>query len=89
MSKDAAEILLPSLGGRDGEAAFADPWQARAFAIAVALNEAGHLDWPTWTRLLGEEIAKAGDAPAAEEANEAYYQCWMTALERACAAKLS
>jgi nitrile hydratase accessory protein len=62
---------------------FDNPWQARAFALAVALNEAGHLDWPSWTQLLGTEIAKAGVAPTAED-GEAYYRCWVAALEKAC-----
>lgn len=75
------------LGSSLDEPAFANPWQARAFALAVALNEAGHLDWPGWTRLLGEEIAKEGlSAPDPKTDGEAYYQCWIAALERAVVA---
>jgi nitrile hydratase accessory protein len=63
-------------------ATFDNPWQARAFALAVALNEAGHLDWPAWTKLLGEEIAKRSESGSGVE-NE-YYACWIAALEKAC-----
>jgi nitrile hydratase accessory protein len=85
MERETPEIPLPLPGERSGAPAFANPWQARAFALAVALNEAGHLDWPRWTRLLGEEIARrtpAGSAPSASD--DAYYECWIAALERAC-----
>ncbi len=68
------------------ETPFANPWQARAFAIAVALNEAGHLDWPRWTGLLGEALADQKLAPSdPSSGDEDYYKCWITALERACA----
>jgi nitrile hydratase accessory protein len=67
-------------------AAFADPWQARAFALAVALNEAGHLDWSEWTRLLSAEIAaREGGSNPPGPGDEAYYECWMAALEKASA----
>jgi nitrile hydratase accessory protein len=85
MARERPEIPLPPPEERSGAPAFANPWQARAFALAVALNEAGHLDWPSWTRLLGEEIARrkpAGPAPSASD--DAYYECWIAALERAC-----
>lgn len=55
--------------------AFDAPWQARAFAITVQLNEAGLLAWPEWTQRLGAEIAHAGDAP------DAYWRAWLAALE--------
>jgi nitrile hydratase accessory protein len=74
----------PSMPGE--ETAFANPWQARAFAIAVALNEAGHLDWSRWTRLLGEALVDQKLVPPDPSAgNEDYYKCWVAALERVCA----
>jgi len=85
MARETPKISLPLPEERSGAPAFANPLQARAFALAVALNEAGHLNWPRWTRLLGEEIARrspAGPDPSASD--DAYYECWITALERAC-----
>ena len=35
---------------------FAEPWQARAFALAVELREAGVFSWSQWSARLGEEI---------------------------------
>jgi nitrile hydratase accessory protein len=62
---------------------FDKPWQAQAFAIAVALNERGLLDWREWAQALGAEIALG----AQEAGNEAYFQAWLRALETILVAK--
>lgn len=66
---------------RPEEPTFEAPWQARAFAIAVALTDRGNGDWP-WedfqTRLI-EEI-DADDRTTASET--IYYDQWLRALER-------
>ena len=55
----------------DEERVFAEPWQARVFAIVVALAEAGRLPWPEFqTRLAG--------AIAAEPARP-YWSAWLAA----------
>ena len=59
------------------EPVFAEPWEAEAFALAVALHEAGAFSWPEWSAALAEEIAHGG----------AYYERWLAALERLVAAK--
>jgi len=59
------------------EPVFAAPWEAEAFALAVALHEAGAFTWPEWSAALAEEIAHGG----------AYYERWLAALERLVAAK--
>jgi nitrile hydratase accessory protein len=59
--------------------AFAEPWHAQAFAIAVALNERGLFSWAEWTQALGAEIARAPERD--------YYECWLEALEGLIAAK--
>ena len=63
--------------------AFDAPWQAQAFAIAVALNERGLFAWSEWTKALGTEIA----AGPSEAGNEAYFQAWLRALEKVLIAK--
>lgn len=53
------------------EKPFAVPWQAQAFALAVALNEAGWLEWGDWSRAFGEARAGEGD----------YFADWLATLE--------
>lgn len=64
-------------GSPGGEPPFAEPWQAQAFALAVALHERGLFTWTEWTRRLGREIALRPSAPG----SEAYWQSWVAALE--------
>jgi len=58
---------------------FAEPWQAKAFSLTLALHERGHLSWPDWTSALATEIAAASDSD--------YYGCWLAALEKLTVAK--
>ena len=37
------------------EPVFAEPWQAQAFALAVALNERGLFSWTEWAETLGAD----------------------------------
>jgi nitrile hydratase accessory protein len=65
---------------------FAAPWQAQAFAIAVALYEGGLFTWSEWTATLADEIGHAqrsGDP----DLGDTYYHHWMAALERLAAEK--
>lgn len=71
------------------EPVFDEPWQAEAFAVTVALNEAGHLDWTDWAYYLSAALKEAGlDASAPlqprhdQQGNRVYYQAWLVALER-------
>jgi nitrile hydratase accessory protein len=57
------------------EPVFEEPWQATAFAMTVALHERGVFSWSEWAETLGAEL-KSGDA---------YYDCWLRALERVAA----
>ena len=82
----------------DGDRTFHAPWQARAFAVAVALSETGAYEWDAFQSRLVEEIERAAgggdredgeaggavatDAKAAETAEAAYYRRWLAALER-------
>ena len=62
----------------NGELVFAAPWEARAFGIAVALNEGGMYAWGDFQRRLADEIAAA---PPDDHAS-AYYERWLASLER-------
>lgn len=65
---------------------FKEPWEAQAFAIAVALQERGHFTWSEWAALLGEEIRKA-QAAGDPDTGATYYQHWLATLERIIALK--
>jgi nitrile hydratase accessory protein len=58
---------------------FPAPWAARAFAMAVALNERGLFTWSEWSETLGPQVARATAADAADP--EVYWQAWLAALE--------
>jgi nitrile hydratase accessory protein len=57
----------------NGELVFEAPWESRAFGAAVALHEAGALDYERFRAALIEEIAASDGA---------YYERWAAALER-------
>lgn len=88
MTDDAPAPRLGALeGDEDGEAApaFHAPWQARAFAIAVALSDEGTYEWAAFQERLAEEIERADEpeVPDDDAASEAtYYRRWLAALER-------
>ena len=59
---------------------FDAPWQARAFAVAVALTDEDDLPWDAFQSRLVAEI-DAGDADG-DDPEEVYYRQWLGALER-------
>lgn len=61
---------------------FAAPWEAKAFALVVALHRQGHFTWPEWSAALAREIAAAGD-----EHGSAYYLRWLGAAEKLVTAR--
>ena len=71
---DVARMAGPAGLPRDnGELVFEAPWQARAFALAVALVERLDLPWDAFRLRLIDEIARHPD--------RAYYESWAAALE--------
>jgi hypothetical protein len=62
--------------GQDGvvpERPFDEPWQARAFALAVAAVDELGLPWDTFRDHLKAAVAGAPDRP--------YWESWLAALE--------
>jgi nitrile hydratase accessory protein len=59
---------------------FREPWEAHAFAMAVALHERGLFTWKEWAETLALAIR---DAQAAGDADDGhtYYRHWLAALE--------
>ncbi|HET9652545.1 MAG TPA: nitrile hydratase accessory protein [Usitatibacter sp.] len=72
---------------RDGEGpVFKAPWEAQAFAMAVALNERGAFTWKEWAATLAEVLAEVRQRGDADDGSQ-YYGHWLTALERIVARK--
>jgi nitrile hydratase accessory protein len=65
---------------------FREPWEAQAFAMALALHERVLFTWPEWAATLGEEIARA-QAAGDPDTGETFYRHWLNALERIVAEK--
>ena len=65
---------------------FRAPWEAHAFAMALALYQRGLFAWSEWAAMLGEEIKKA-QAAGDPDTGETYYHHWLATLERMVAEK--
>lgn len=65
---------------------FNAPWEAQAFALAVALNERGIFTWPEWATTLAEVIAEVRERGEPDQ-GDTYYRHWLTALERIVAGR--
>jgi nitrile hydratase accessory protein len=65
---------------------FSAPWEAQAFALAVALHERGAFTWKEWAATLAEVIGEAR-LRGEPDTGERYYEHWLAALERIVAAK--
>ena len=70
-------------GDPDGEGqAFREPWELRAFALAVAAYHAGQYEWSEFQLSLIASIRRWEDDGAhAGEEPWSYYEHWLTALE--------
>jgi nitrile hydratase accessory protein len=65
---------------------FREPWEAQAFAMALALHERGLFSWNEWAATLSDEIKRA-QAAGDPDTGETYYRHWMATLEQLVSAK--
>jgi nitrile hydratase accessory protein len=88
-SASPAERFARGLAGptavprQNGELVFGQPWEGRAFGMAVALSERGAFEWEEFRQVLIAEVARcegAGDSFR-------YYEVWLAALERVLASR--
>lgn len=80
MTIDAAVVAMPeqvALPRRNGELVFAEPWESRAFGMAVALHEQRLYAWDEFRDRLVEEVEALGP-----DDGRRYYACWLAAFER-------
>ncbi|MEU9451834.1 nitrile hydratase accessory protein [Streptomyces sp. NPDC048277] len=64
----------------NGELVFAEPWESRAFGMAVSLHESGAFAWPEFQGALIARI-RAWENTAAPDEPYVYYRLWLAALE--------
>jgi nitrile hydratase accessory protein len=86
MSIELAIAAVPGIPRDPGGPVFREPWEAQAFAMAIALHERGLFVWSEWTAVLGDEIKRA-QARGDPDTGETYYRHWLAALERIVAEK--
>ena len=65
---------------------FREPWEAHAFAMALALHDRGLFTWTEWAAALADEIKRA-QAAGDPDTGETYYRHWLATLEYLVAAK--
>ena len=87
-----AAQAIPSIPRDADGPVFREPWEARAFAMALALQRGGLFTWGEWAATLGDEIAKAQGSLASNTSGDpgtghGYYRHWLAALERIVAEK--
>ena len=68
-----SELVLEGAPRSNGALLFDEPWQARAFGIAVALVEERGLAWDGFRSRL---VAAIAEAPS-----RTYWESWLTACE--------
>jgi nitrile hydratase accessory protein len=77
---------VPGMPRDAGGAVFREPWEAKAFAVAVRLHERGLFTWSEWAQTLASHIEHAR-AAGGEDSAAGYYVHWLQALETLVAAK--
>ncbi|HVA80876.1 MAG TPA: nitrile hydratase accessory protein [Candidatus Binataceae bacterium] len=73
----------------EGDEIFSAPWEARAFAMALGLSEAGVFSWDEFRARLIEEIGASERVRERDgtSSHGNYYQHFLRALERTVADK--
>lgn len=67
----------------NGELVFDEPWESRAFGIAVALSEGEAVEWERFRQQLIVEIADwEREHGGRSDAAWSYYERWLASLER-------
>ena len=81
-----APSTLPLQPRDDDGPVFREPWEAQAFAMALALHRRGLFTWKEWADTLAAQIA-AAQAAGDPDVGDTYYRHWLAALETIVAGK--
>jgi nitrile hydratase accessory protein len=77
---------VPGIPRDEAGPVFREPWEAQAFAMALALHERGVFSWTEWAAALADQIKRA-QAAGDPDTGETYYRHWLATLEHLVAAK--
>ncbi|MGH9041694.1 MAG: nitrile hydratase accessory protein [Acidimicrobiia bacterium] len=89
MNLDVAGPAAPPRS--NGELVFTEPWESRAFGLAVTLHAGGAFEWEDFRQQLIAAVGRweagsssVGDTPGPGPGSDgwSYYACWLEALER-------
>ena len=81
VEREPAPRFESLLRDEKGEATFAEPWQAQAFALVVHLHSKGAFTWREWASALSDEIKRA-TARGEQDDGTHYFDHWLAALEQ-------
>ena len=81
-----ATASVPGIPRDDEGPVFREPWEARAFAMALALHARGLFTWTEWADALAQQI-KLAQADGDPDTGETYYRHWLATLEKLVTAK--
>jgi len=81
-----ATASIPGIPCDDEGPVFREPWEARAFAMALVLHARGLFTWTEWADALAQQIKRAQAAGDADT-GETYYRHWLATLEQLVTAK--
>ena len=82
----SATAAVPGIPHDEAGPGFREPWEAQAFAMALALQQRGLFTWSEWATALGQEIKRA-QAVGDPDTGATYYRHWLATLERLVAEK--
>jgi nitrile hydratase accessory protein len=83
--RELPNALAPFPSNAEGPV-FKAPWEAKAFALTVALHERGAFTWKEWAAALASTI-RAAQAAGDPDSGETYYRHWLAALAQIVSAK--
>jgi nitrile hydratase accessory protein len=81
-----ATAAVPGIPSDADGPVFREPWEAQAFAMALALHARGLFTWPEWAASLSDEI-KHAQAAGDPDTGATYYRHWLANLEKLISAK--
>lgn len=81
--REIEELVCDLPGGRPGEMAFEEPWEIRAFALAVSAHKEGRFPWSAFQGALIDSIKKWEEGvDDLRDPSWSYYRHWVEALEK-------
>jgi nitrile hydratase accessory protein len=81
-----ATAAVPGIPCDNDGPVFREPWEAQAFAMALALHGRGLFTWSEWAASLADEIKRA-QASGDPDTGETYYRHWLATLEKLISVK--